>query len=83
MFRLLVNQEEKEMLRMMEQRILHDIERATKMVNCLVKRDLLNQILGFLSCYLWANGDQEFYCTNMERVVHCLVYCFDGDQEDE
>ena len=71
------------MLSMMEQRILHDIERASKMENCLAKRDLLNQILGFLSCYLWANGKPEFYNTKMEEVVHYLVYCFDEDQEDE
>ena len=71
------------MLSMMEQRILHDIKRAYKMENCIRKRDFLNQILGFLSCYLWANGNPEFYSTKLEEVVHYLVYCFDEDQEDE
>ena len=71
------------MLNMMEKRILHDIKRASKMENCIGKRDLLNQILGFLSCYLWANGNPDFYNSKMEEVVHYLVYCFDEDQEDE
>lgn len=71
------------MLSMMEQRILRDIKRASKMENCIAKRDFLNQILGFLSCYLWANGDPDFYNIKMEEVVHYLVYCFDGDQEDK
>ena len=74
----------KYMIKMMEERIIRDIVRATKMSNTIRKRDFLNQIVGFLGCYLWADGDNNFYADSLDQVIHLLVFCFDEeDQEDD
>ena len=72
----------KYMIEMMESRIKRDIIRAEQMKNSIAKRDFLNQILGFLSCYLWADGDPVFFGDKTDEVIHLLVYCFDEEEEE-
>ena len=63
----------KALLEMMEQRIRMDLRVADSMKGS-QKRDRLNFILGFLSAYFWAGGDDLFYTDMTESVVHKIIW---------
>ena len=75
--------ENKIIQKMLEDRVLSDIRLAKIRPDVLSRRDLLNKILGFLSCYLWVDGDQKFYQDKTDEVIHLLVYGIDEDDQDQ
>ena len=53
---------------LLEERVFREIREAENLSET-IKRNRLNHVLGFLSCYLWAGGDKNFYNDMYDLVI--------------